>query len=145
MLLKTTTLEVKKAGHTDRNKPYTTFSTMVPSETAARALFQNITPISDSKIMIKWKIEGIAISRWFDDDAARANPIYIHPVLWYGTFYSCGDPGPEEPFLYVWAGFHSVEAKFHKKTNLLSLKVQTSVAGTGDPDGSDQPPHLKRT
>ena len=129
-LLKRTTTEVKKTAHNDKKKPYSTVSDAVPDEDAARQLFESITPTSDTKAMIKWKLTGMDVSRWFKDDP-NAIELYIHPVKFDGKVIALFGTKPK---VYAWAAFESVEAKYEKKTNLLSLKVRTYMAGTGRPD-----------
>lgn len=96
--------------------------------------------------MIKWKLTGMEVSMWFKNDSNATLPHYIHPVKFDGKVIAFFGTKPK---VYAWAAFESVEAKYEKKTNLLTLKVRTYMAGTGRPDmhgGEDliAPPHLNR-
>mmetsp|Transcript_5491 Transcript_5491/g.11966 ORF Transcript_5491/g.11966 Transcript_5491/m.11966 type:complete len:805 (-) Transcript_5491:127-2541(-) len=130
-LLKRTTTEVKKTAHNDRKKPYSTVSDALPDESAARALFEDVTPSSDTKAMIKWKLSGMEVSNWFKNDSSGLLEHYIHPVKFDGKVICLFGSKPK---VYAWAGFDSVEVKFEKKSNLLTLKIRTYLAGTGRPD-----------
>lgn len=133
---------VKKTAHNQTRKPYTELAEAVPNSACALALFEGFEPKSDTSRLLKFELQGSdQVVAWL----GGANK-YIHPVKYDGKVISfggsgTGSGGAGKPFVYAWAKYESLQAKFDKKGASLSLKFRTKMVGSGRPaEGSDIPP-----
>ena len=93
----------------------------------ARELMKDISIISDTKRMSKWKLQSDSSIA-----ALLSCPRLIHPVKHDGVgvlFYGK---------IYAWAGFDTMEVKYDKYQMVLSLKIKTYCFDTGSPEISPQ-------
>ena len=120
---------IKKAAHNVNLKPWTEVSDSIP-QVAALTLFQDFFPTSNSSRSITWEIEGAKITEWI---GLRND---IHPVNFEGKVVTL--PG-QKPSVYAWAKIETCEVKYDKKSRILTLRIQTSLSGTGIPDDKGNP------
>jgi hypothetical protein len=124
---------VKKTAHNKAKKPFTELNEAVPNAACALSLFEDFDPKSDTTRLIKWDLTGDEVVEWL----GGLNK-YIHPVKFDGRVIAFGGA---KPFVYAWAAYESLSAKYDKKGGTLSLKFRTKMVGSGRPqEGSDSPP-----
>lgn len=129
---------IKTSAHNRQKKPWSLVWDRLPNLAAAMTLFEELAVDSDSARQIKWILhDGDAIAQWL----GGTNNKYVPNVKFDGKVLCIGNFKPK---VYAWASYESLEAKFEKKTGLLSLKFRTFLAGTGLPSGQDNasPPFL---
>lgn len=123
---------IKKAAHNNKKKPFTEIAECVPSEAAVMTLFDSIPTVSNNARMIKWKLNGNEeVNNWLGNTSE-----YIHPVKFDGLLKSFFG---ERPSFYAFAAYDSLEAKFEKKTNALTLKFRSRLAGSSSNAYDDEP------
>jgi hypothetical protein len=128
-------LLVKKTAHNKVKKPYTELNESVPNAAAAMALFEGFEPKSDTHRLAKWELSGDEIVEWL-----HLASQWIHPVKFDGKVILFGGA---KPFVYAWACYDALQARFDKKGASLSLKFRTKMVGSGRPmEGRDGPPSL---
>jgi hypothetical protein len=128
-------LLVKKTAHNKAKKPYTELNESVPNAAAAMALFEGFEPKSDTHRLAKWELTGDEIVEWLN---LTSN--WVHPVKFDGKVIAFGGA---KPFVYAWASYDTLQARFDKKGASLSLKFRTKMVGSGRPkEGQDGPPSL---
>jgi hypothetical protein len=128
-------LLVKKTAHNKVKKPYTELNESVPNAAAAVALFEGFEPKSDTHRLAKWELTGDEIVDWLNLASQ-----WIHPVNFDGKVIAFGGA---KPFVYAWASYDALQARFDKKGASLSLKFRTKMVGSGRPlEGKDGPPSL---
>lgn len=129
---------VKKTPHNKAKKPFTEINEAVPNEACALALFDGFEPKSDTNRLAKWELTGEQVIQWLHNNSPKHR--FIHPVKFDGKVIAFGGA---KPFVYAWAAYESLQAKFDKKGASLQLKFRTKMVGSGRPeDGKDGPPSL---
>jgi hypothetical protein len=109
---------IKKAGHKRNNKPVSELTECVPDEAAALDLFEGTMPISNTARMIKWNCDDKElILQWLDKTEQ-----YIYPCKYADKVWHCG---PGKPQHKAYCSYESLEAKFDKRTNTLTLKFKS--------------------
>ncbi|CAB9520266.1 expressed unknown protein [Seminavis robusta] len=132
-------LLVKKTAHNKAKKPWTELNEAVPNASSAMALFDGFPPKSDTHRLTKWELTGPEVIEWLSTPSSTVNK-YIHPVKFDGKVIAFGGA---KPFVYAWASYESMQARFDKKGSSLSLKFRTKMVGSGRPvEGKDGPPSL---
>jgi len=140
---------VKKTPHSRTKKPYTEIHEVLPNTACARILFEGFSHKSDTNRLIKWEFDGDQIIEWLGGvNKNNHNKLkYIHPVKFEGKVLSFPinnnekNTGGGKPFVYAWAKYVGLQAKFDKKCGSIHLKFRTTMVGSGRPkNGSDVPP-----
>jgi len=119
---------IKKRPHHWKGRPTTELTESVPSLEAARELFKGFedTAVNKTARSYRWQLTGEQVIEWLNC------PKYIHPVKFEGKVVcTIGQPA----YVYAFAGYDSMLAKFEQGTNTLTLKVKTFTAGTGNIPG----------
>ncbi len=121
---------IQKAKHNRQLKPWTELTENL-TQNAVVSLFQPLLPSLDSSRVMKWKLNGDEVIQWLG-----LSENHIHPVAFEGKVIC--EHG-QRPSVYAWAKYETCEAKFDKKSRILTLRFQTFLFGTGLPDESGSP------
>lgn len=122
---------VKQAKHNRQKKPWTELIKCMTQD-AVDELFDGIERISNTDRLMTWKLNGPEISKWL----GLKEELHIHPVNFEGKVVCA--PG-QKPSVYSWAKYETCDAKYNKKSNILTLRFQTYLSGTGLPDKNGNP------
>lgn len=123
---------IKKRAHNWKGRPTTEMTEEVPSLEAARELFKGYPEVNKTARSYRWQLSGEQVVEWLDC------PKYVHPVKFEGkVICQIGQPA----YVYAFAGYDSLLAKYEQGTGALTLKFKTFTAGTGIP-GCDEPVFL---
>ena len=122
----TLTALIKKKAHNWKGRPTTEMTEEVPTLEAARELMEGFTEINKTARSYRWQLTGEQVVEWLNC------PKYVHPVKFEGKVVcTIGQPA----YVYAFAGFDSMLAKYEQGTATLTLKVKTYTAGTGNIPG----------
>lgn len=127
---------VKKTAHNKTKKPYSEISEAVPTVAKVYSLFEGYGVKVETSRLIKWQLTGGQVVEWL----GGANK-YIHPVRFDGKVIAFGT---SKPFIYAWASYDGLQAKYDKKGGSLTLRFRTKMVGSGRPTetSKDSPPCL---
>lgn len=114
--------EIKKVAHNDKKKPYTTVTEGMPKAEALVLLGSVGTQISSTARMDKISVAPSEIPAWLSIDK------FVHPVKFDGKVWCFAGQNPK---VYAWAGFESLEVKL--EAHMMTLKFRTYQAMTGKP------------
>ena len=118
---KLTTL-IKKKSHNWKGRPTTELIEDVPTLEAVRELFLGFPEINKTARSYRWQLTGKQLVKWL------GCPKYVHPVKFEGKVVcTIGQPA----YVYAFAGYDSMLAKYEQGSGTLTLKVKTYTAGTG--------------
>jgi hypothetical protein len=120
---KLTTL-IKKKSHNWKGRPTTELIEEVPTLEAVRELFFGFPEINKTARSYRWQLTGKQVVQWLNGGQNK----YVHPVKFDGKVVcTIGQPA----YVYAFAGYDSMLAKYEQGSGTLTLKVKTYTAGTG--------------
>ena len=132
-IAETASAMIKKKAHNWKNRPTTEVTEEISSLEAARELFKGYSEINKTARSYRWNLSGEQVVEWLDC------PKYVHPVKFEGKVVcQIGQPA----YVYAFAGYDSLLAKYEQGSGILTLKFKTFTAGTGNIPGCDEPVFL---
>jgi hypothetical protein len=117
---------IKKKAHNWKGRPTTEMTEEVPTLEAARELMAGYPEINKTARSFRWQLTGDQVVEWLNC------PKYVHPVKFEGKVVcTIGQPA----YVYAFAGYDSMLAKYEQGSATMTMKVKTFTAGTGNIPG----------
>jgi hypothetical protein len=124
---------IKKKAHNWKGRPTTELTEAVPTLDAARELMKGYTETNKTARSYRWQLTGAEVVQWLKC------PKYVHPIKFEGKVVcTIGQPA----YVYAFAGYDSMLVKYEQSSAMLTIRLKTFTAGTGNIPGSDEPVFL---